>query len=461
VADCLEAGWDILKHSVMLLTFVAFVCSRAIVPAYSQATTNVVPPERPQSEEWAGVRTSGERSQRLVLHLSRSRAGSTAIDLPDFGALGIPASRFTLSQNHIHFELEGDTTTAVFDGAVGSKGIYGHWTEGEHSGNFTLARVNHPVDALLSKNMTIQNEGVCLSGTLLVPRARGPMPVVVFVHGAGPETRQASLFLAQFFAHRGVASFIYDKRGSGESTGDWKHSSFEDLAGDVVAVVKTLAEQPEIDPRRIGLMGSSQGGWIAPIAALHLPDLAFVIVKSTAAVTPERQELARVATSMAEQGASPADIAEGQSLYRNAIAYARSGVGWDALQREIKADSIKPWAFFPADTARDFFFFEQIRLFFAHEPIPVLERLGSPLLVIYGGKDDDGPPVQTEVGPLLTAMQSNGKTSQLAIFPDAGHDLRVVPGTGKAWDFGKFAPGYLDLLGTWVNDALQIEQATQ
>jgi len=392
-----------------------------------------------------------------VLHIVQSGGERRTVDLPDFGALGIPAAKFTLTKNHIHFELVGDAATAVFDGSVSRDEMHGHWTEGERSGEFTLRRSTQSDDdsALVKRDVSIKNGDVRLSGTLVMPRATNPVPLIIFVQGAGPETRSASLFLAEFFAHRGVAAFAYDKRGAGESTGDWKHASFETLAGDVEAVVKFLSTQPGIDPHRIGLMGSSQGGWVAPMAALHLPDIAFVIVKSAAAVTPEQQELARVARWMTREGASSADIAEGQNLYKNAIDYARTGIGWDALQREIKADSTKPWAFFPANTPRDFYFFDLIRLFFAHNPIPILKQLRCPLLVIFGGKDDDGPPLETEIGPLLTAMQANGKDSQLTIFPNAGHDLRIVPGTGEQWDFGRFAPGYLHLLGSWVDAKIQ------
>ena len=94
-----------------------------------------------------------------------------------------------------------------------------------------------------------------------------------------------------------MASLTYDKRGTGASSGDWRHASFSDLVHDVVAAVRFLQRRSDVDASRIGLMGSSQGGWIAPMAAAELPGLRFVVVKSTAAVTPEAQELARVATT--------------------------------------------------------------------------------------------------------------------------------------------------------------------
>jgi pimeloyl-ACP methyl ester carboxylesterase len=436
----------------MLLTLLVRATAFAIVPLHSQGTVPArVPAKTAQDQEWVGVRTSGGRTQAIMLHLPQSLGDRATIDLPDFGAIGIPVVKFELTKNNIHFELVGDTSTAVFDGSLRSREIHGHWKEGERSGDFTLHPSERPSSSLLRKNISIQNGDVHLAGTLVMPHASKPLPVIVFVQGAGPETRQASLFLAQYFADRGVGAFIYDKRGAGESSGDWKHASFDALASDVEAVVKVLGTQPEVDAQRIGLMGSSQGGWIAPMAALHLPDIAFVISKSAAAVTPEQQELARVERQMRAHGDSPAEIAEAQRLYKSAIAYARSGVGWEPLKQEIEADSAKRWALFAADTPRDYWFFDQIRLFFAHDPIQVLQQLRCPLLVVFGGEDDDGPPLQTEIGPLLAAMQTNGKQSQLEVFPNAGHDLRVVPESGEPWEFGKFAPGYLQSLSSWVD----------
>lgn len=403
-------------------------------------------------QEWVGVRTSGGHSQALVLHVELVPAAHGSVDLPDFGALGIPAAKFAMANGKIHFELVSDSSTAFFDGNLQHDEIRGHWRENERTGDFSLHASRNVSSKLQQRSVSFHNAETTLSGTLLLPKSSTPVAAVVFVHGAGPETRQASLFLAQYFAQRNVAALIYDKRGTGQSSGDWKRSSFEDLANDVVEAVKFLKSQPEIDGSRIGLMGSSQGGWIAPMAALHLQDLSFVIIKSAAAVTPEQQELARVEIQMREAGDSPEEIAEAQRLYKNAILYARSGQGWEPLKRAIEADANKRWALFPASTQKDYWFFEQIRLFFDHDPISVLNQLKMPVLVIFGGNDDDGPPLRTQLGPLLAAMQTNGKISQLAVFPNAGHGLRVEPKRAEPWDFARFAPGYLQLLGSWVSE---------
>lgn len=403
------------------------------------------------SEEWTGIRTYQGRSQAILLHVVQSNSRETAtVDLPDFGALDIPASQFAMNAGRVHFELVGDSSTTVFDGNVSGDAIHGSWRDGERAGDFELKHAHEANEAFRAENVSFKNGDVRLAGTLLLPDQSTPAPVIVFVQGAGPERRYASRFMAEFFVKRGVAALIYDKRGTGDSSGDWKHSSFEALAGDVTASVAFLRSRREIDPHRIGLMGSSQGGWIAPMAALRTPDIAFVIVKSAAAVTPEQQELARVEIQMRAEGDSSADISRALHLYRHAIAYANSGEGWQSLEREIKTDSEEKWAFFSADIPKDDPFFDQIRLFFHHDPIPVLKQLKSPLLVIFGGEDDDGPPLQSQLGTLLEAMRAGGKQSELVVFPNAGHDLRVVPEKGQAWDFGRFAPGYLDTLASWV-----------
>ncbi len=228
----------------------------AVSSVWSQAKHRVTVQQTHGGDEWTGVRIAGNRTQKLILHLASSGL-SASVDLPDFGALDIPASKFSFDRAHLHFELDGDSSTAVFDGILRSSTIQGHWTEGAHAGDFTLDQVRQLNNTQLERELSVQNGGVRLSGTLLVPKANGPFPIIVFVQGAGPETRHASMFLARYFVSRGMAAFIYDKRGSGESTGDWKHASFEDLAGDVVAVVTALRKQPEIDSSRIGLMGSS------------------------------------------------------------------------------------------------------------------------------------------------------------------------------------------------------------
>ena len=414
-------------------------------------------PQSATSEYWEGSRSSAGKSQAFVLRVERSGGSRKAtVDLPDFGALGIPATAFLMADGRMHFELIGDTSSAVFEGSVTADSIHGTWHEGDRNGEFQLHRGQDKHAGLKEEGVSFLNGDVRLAGTLLLPAAHHPAPAIIFVHGAGPETRNASRFLAQFFASQGVAALIYDKRGTRASTGDWMHSSFEDLAKDAVAAVNYLKTRSEVDPFRIGLMGSSQGGWVAPMAALRSSHVHFVIVKSGAGGTPEQQELARVEMKMRADGNSSQDIEQSLSLYRQLIAYARTRQGWDELSMALKAASQKSWYYF-GDVSKDWWFLDFIRLNFGYDAAPVLQNIKSPVLMIFGGKDTDIP-VQASLGRLIPALSGAGNRCALEIFPNAGHDLRVAPDKGDPWDFPRFAPGYLESLASWVK--LQTETAS-
>ena len=141
--------------------------------------------------------------------------------------------------------------------------------------------------AITAGPATIQNGDVRLAYTIDVPRGNGPFPGVVLGHGSGRVTRQDLQWMSSRWTALGFAVLRFDKRGVGESTGTYsgvgpKNSDvmFRDLASDVVAAVKVLRARPDIDPKRVGLAGISQAGWILPYAARELRDAAFVVLLS-------------------------------------------------------------------------------------------------------------------------------------------------------------------------------------
>jgi pimeloyl-ACP methyl ester carboxylesterase len=131
------------------------------------------------------------------------------------------------------------------------------------------------------------NAGARLAFTLDLPEGRGPFPAVVLGHGSGRVTRDQLRFAAARFTSFGFAVLRFDKRGVGESTGQFvfvgtrdSPTVFPQLASDIEAGVRFLRTRPEIDPRRIGISGWSQAGWILPIVAHDLGDVAFMVIMS-------------------------------------------------------------------------------------------------------------------------------------------------------------------------------------
>jgi hypothetical protein len=179
-------------------------------------------------------------------------------------AMDYPLEVLSVNGDAIHFDL-GDSM--VFDGRLSANNIIRTFTAGSAKGDFSLRRTVAnplPYDAV---DVSFRDGPVALAGTLCIPRAPGRHPAVVLLQGSGGETRWGTnRFIADRFARAGIAALVYDKRGSGASTGDWKMSSYDDLANDAIAGIDLLASRPDIDAKRIGLHGHSEGGIIAPIA---------------------------------------------------------------------------------------------------------------------------------------------------------------------------------------------------
>ena len=132
---------------------------------------------------------------------------------------------------------------------------------------------------------------LALAGMIFVPEGEGPFPAAVVIHGSGTSRRDNGWYvtLAKHLQDNGIVVLLPDKRGSEKSDGDWRTSSLEDLATDTLAAVEYLREQQSVPLSGIGVIGMSQGGWIAPIVASLDDDLAFLVSMVGAAVTPREQ----------------------------------------------------------------------------------------------------------------------------------------------------------------------------
>ena len=146
---------------------------------------------------------------------------------------------------------------------------------------------------LVAQDVSFRHGSVRLGGRLLRPPGRGPFAAVVIVPGSEPASRTDYDLWADFYAAQGLAVLTYDKRGVGASGGTYDRASDEAnlrlLAGDALAGLDWLRRQAGIDPRRVGLSGGSQAGWVIAIAAAHSPNVAFAALQSAPAMSVGRQ----------------------------------------------------------------------------------------------------------------------------------------------------------------------------
>ncbi len=187
---------------------------------------------------------------------------------PQLRVVGIPFRQIRYAAPQLSWELVGDVSTTMFDGAITGDTLAGSFRDADQVGTFRLTRAPHVAPAFAEEAITFASGPVRLSGTVIYPAGAGPFPGVVFVHGSGAEGRWASRYLADAFARQGIASLIYDKRGVGASTGDWKAVGFAELVADASAAIDSLRARPRIAPDQVGIHGHSQGersppGWRA------------------------------------------------------------------------------------------------------------------------------------------------------------------------------------------------------
>lgn len=311
-----------------------------------------------------------------------------------------------------------------------------------------------------SEEVSFLSGRLALAGTLHLPRAGAPpWPAVVITHGAGEETRHEGAYYARLFARHGIAALAYDKRGSGMSGGDLTDTVYQDLAGDALAAVRYLAGRREIDARRIGLWGVSEGGWIVPIAAAAAPgDVAFAIVVSTTAESPADQVRYEVGERVRRAGYDAETAARAAALYARVSDFERTGQDYDGLAEQIRLASREGWfdaaGYLPGEVVP----FERLtrlrwypawRANMDFDAPSVWQRVRCPVLVLLGGSDPKIDAAKA-ASRIPEALAQGGNTEvTVRILPRAEHGLAVwwLPGRLPP---PRFPEGYPDLMVDWV-----------
>jgi uncharacterized protein len=313
------------------------------------------------------------------------------------------------------------------------------------------------VDCYHEEQVKFKNKDVTLAGTLLVPRGPGPHPAIILTHGSGPQRRWRGIF-EQLWSRRGVAVLSYDKRGVGQSTGDWHQSSFLDLADDAVSAAQFLQKRGDIDGKRIGFWGLSQGGWIAPLAASRFGRTAFVIFAAGGGLSPEQQELLDTEAELHDAKFSEGDIAAAIEFQKAKNAFMRTGASWEGYQKLRQTATKKDWYGFGNTDAwgpesKEDPYWASCRLIYFYDPAPALQSLRCPVLFISGAQDTPKAVKENVVNIQKWLQQAGNQGLTIKVFPNAGHNLFVnEPGLLEMLTTARlrYAPGYLDLVESWV-----------
>jgi pimeloyl-ACP methyl ester carboxylesterase len=426
-------------------------------------------------------------SLRLVVKISKDDGGklSGKMDSVDQEANNMPIDEITFENGTLRFTMK--QIAGSYEGKLSADGkqLEGTWKQGVVSLPLTLVRSDevptlrrpqmpkkpYPYD---EREVTYENAAgrVKLAGTLTVPRGEGPFPAVLLISGSGPQDRDEALLghrpflvLADHLTRQGIAVLRVDDRGVGGSMGDWLKTTMEDVAGDVLAGVAFLKQQPKIDAKKIGLVGHSEGGVVAPMAAVRSPDVAFIVLLAGTGVTGEEIVLSQGKLIAKALGATDEVIERQQTLTRQYVALLKDDRTENLAERSKQLldehlASLPEEERKEAEALRGIFESNMqmsdspwFRSFLTYDPRPTLRQVKCPVLAVIG-EHDLQVPADENLREIEKALAAGGNRDHtVKELPSLNH-LFQTSATGSIAEYGAieetFAPTALATISDWI-----------
>ena len=309
-------------------------------------------------------------------------------------------------------------------------------TAAEGEGHLPAATAGQAPD-IRKLDIRIGEGDATLAGTLVLPAQARPAPAVVIVSGSGGNDRYGHIrgfaaygVIADHLARSGNAVLLLDRRGVGGSAGNWKHERIEDRTRDVLAATRWLKARPEVDPAHVGILGHSQGGWVAEQAAADSADVSFIVLMAGPGETVREQVLTDERNELLRSGRPAAE----------ADARVRTVNRWLAVM-----DAIAP--------ACRLVRLHPLCYTVEYDPAPALRRIHVPVLALFGGLDTMVPADRNRPR-IEEGLQRAGNTQlDVKIFEGANHQFWPAR-TGARSEYASlvpaYVPGFLDTISTWI-----------
>lgn len=304
-----------------------------------------------------------------------------------------------------------------------------------------------------------RSQGVLLKGSLLLPDKIWKHPLVVLVHGSGKQDRNGYAgyirLMADYLVKNGTAVLIYDKRGCGESSGDWKKASFSDLAEDAVNAKRNVETHPNVDETSIGFGGSSQAGWILAKIAEKEPDTPFIFCVSGAGmgISASEQNIYNNLTELKALGANDEVLDSAkkswQYLYKYVSTYNQEDKKSLDSQLSKDIDSKFRNYFPPSSNAfskdRKEFWFQTLEV--NYNPLNSWKNYNGDLYSVFGELD-----ASTPVSTVIKNLKNIGRQNAIRVYKNTSH-LILQANIKSDSEFGKlkkFHPYFLTDLSNWI-----------
>lgn len=433
------------------------------------------------SGQWNGLLSIQGQSLRLVFHISQTSDGyASTMDSPDQGASGISVASTTF--DGVQLEIKMPNMGLLYQGEFKTDSIVGTFTQGALSLPMMLKRATEPITPILrpqepkppfpyrSEDVFFENKcakEVTLAGTLTLPATGSNFTAVVLITGSGAQNRDEEimghkpfLVIADFLTRNGIAVLRFDDRGFGQSTGNFATATTADFATDVQSAIDYLKSRNEINPQKIGLMGHSEGGVIAPMVAANSSDVAFIVmlagtgIRGDALLLLQQEAIYRVSGVPEEQISK---IKKSNAKIFDHIVNANNILSTQDIMDFIA--TLDPQILPDGMTTNNFQqFANQISTpwmlyFLRYDPAPALQKVKCPVFAINGSKDLQVTAKENLDAIRAALIKGGNQKATIKEYPGLNHLFQECT-TGSPTEYAAieetFSPVVLKDLCDWI-----------
>ena len=397
---------------------------------------------------WSGAILLHGVSWPVELDVASEDSKSAMLSIPSLGMISNPIN---LANNST------DETTASFPFGIGelvlksNDGVivsHRKLTSGRRI-TLLLERIENYQLPYVQNEVEIPNGKIRLKGTTFIPKnLDGPVPGIVILHGSGPTGRESWEYRswADFFARRGMAVLIYDKRPFEDVYPD-----LDDLADDADSVFAWFQNQSEIDSDRVGFFGGSQAGWLASkVASQTESNVAFIVMSGWPSVTPAEQEMHSIESKLRSVDLTSAEVDEAIAYLRLYFYVGSTSRLWQQLEAAAEVAAKQKWGkWVPLPTKPS-----DLDWWHRNHGFPTrqhLRNVSCPVLACYGEKDPTVPPSRNSQR-LADLLSSGGNVDvTISVFDQANHRIEVpMIINDKQVQWPQLSPDYLKQIESWL-----------
>ncbi|QVL34564.1 alpha/beta hydrolase [Telmatocola sphagniphila] len=434
---------------------------------------------------WEGPLRVGSQELRLVFVVEEKEGKLISkMDSPDQGAKNLEVEKTKFEAGEVQFDLVKFKIRFAGKMSVDKKSIPGKFSQSGKDFPLDLKRVDKILEVRRPQTpkkpfpykeveVVIENKktkDVKLAGTLTLPPEKGPFAAAILITGSGPQDRDETLLghkpfavIADFLTRKGIAVLRCDDRGVAKSTGKHSEATTADFVTDIEACFEYLKTRPELDPKKIGLIGHSEGGLIGPSVAAQNPDVAFVIMLAGPGVPGDEILLEQGDLIANAMGQAPDFRKVTRDLNIRLFQAIKAGQDEQALMKLVdeafnalsEEDRKKVTEDFKKELQKGVkkLVSPWFRYFIKFDPRPTLQKVKCPVLALNGERDLQVSPKQNlpEIEKALKASGNPDVTCRS--FPQLNHLFQKCQ-KGAPSEYAKieetFSPEVLDVIGEWI-----------